>query len=773
MGIGITGANVGYSRAAADDRFAKASSPTQTITAGTISASEYTGGLINGNTIIDSDVGKTFGFVGSFTGGADVTLLQTKTSPYVYSSDGENTPAATGAWYGVFIDEAEPVWILQYYFDGSESAVGTWYGGSGSEPQSGTWTPSGETEGDMTVTIDIYQNTLEVNDVTGITLNSNDPNSGFVSISGTDSVTIAGGVLNFNSSDFAYASGGADLHRTALGLGTTDSPSFSSITTNTANFNIVNSPEYDVTGTDGMLTTSNDIRTWVRGTNEFSVGGQESQPQGLTFSPDGTYMFVTGQIVDRVYRYVLNTPWNTTTAVLSGSALVTATGGAPTAMYFTSDGLMMFILDSGGDRVGRYSLTSAWDVSTATLDAGQTKVLTTISGMPAGASFDPRGLEFNPDGRTIFVCDDFQNSIYEISLDLAWDLTSTMTLVRSYFIATTIDNGLRNISFNNDGTRLFVAGFTNTRIYEFKLATPYSLENVSFVGRTVDTANDTNLGGMYYNDDAQKCFYVGNSGDTVREFIATPQPALIGTRPIILANLLSVNDRVLVNSLQITDTTVSTNTTTGALLVAGGVGVGGTVRIGSELFTGGQVQSGGQIQSIANVQAGSSTTSNTAFLGIAQRSKIFSSADGLFRLTNNADTDFNRIQLGGTSSNFPAIKRNGTGIDITDGTGLTYTSLAAGTFVVNNNIVTQTDDFTISGTDAGKYIRLDKASGVQTITLTGASILEGHEFMFYRATSATIALSGGIVNGGTKIAGVAQYDSFGLKHLGNGTFDFI
>jgi hypothetical protein len=40
------------------------------------------------------------------------------------------------------------------------------------------------------------------------------------------------------------------------------------------------------------------------------------------------------------------------------------------------------------------------------------------------------------------------------------------------------------------------------------------------------------------------------------------------------------------------------------------------------------------------------------------------SANGVVKLQDNAGTDFGRLQLGGTTSAFPAIKRNGTGIDI-------------------------------------------------------------------------------------------------------------
>ena len=61
---------------------------------------------------------------------------------------------------------------------------------------------------------------------------------------------------------------------------------------------------------------------------------------------------------------------------------------------------------------------------------------------------------------------------------------------------------------------------------------------------------------------------------------------------------------------------------------------------------------------------------NTVVCGAASnfewngRSTLSSSADGLIKIANYLGTDFSRLQLGGTTSAFPAIKRNGTGIDI-------------------------------------------------------------------------------------------------------------
>ena len=54
--------------------------------------------------------------------------------------------------------------------------------------------------------------------------------SNTISLTGTTGVTIAGGTLTLNSSGFAYGAGAAAAHRTALGVGTTDAPTFAGAT---------------------------------------------------------------------------------------------------------------------------------------------------------------------------------------------------------------------------------------------------------------------------------------------------------------------------------------------------------------------------------------------------------------------------------------------------------------------------------------------------------------------------------------------------------------
>jgi len=55
-------------------------------------------------------------------------------------------------------------------------------------------------------------------------------------------------------------------------------------------------------------------------------------------------------------------------------------------------------------------------------------------------------------------------------------------------------------------------------------------------------------------------------------------------------------------------------------------------------------------------------TANNAYFAWTGRSVMRSGADGLVVLTNAAETDFSRLQFGGTTSAFPSIGRNGAGI---------------------------------------------------------------------------------------------------------------
>jgi len=63
-----------------------------------------------------------------------------------------------------------------------------------------------------------------------------------------------------------------------------------------------------------------------------------------------------------------------------------------------------------------------------------------------------------------------------------------------------------------------------------------------------------------------------------------------------------------------------------------------------------------------NISVGSSVTVDSVF-SHRTGSVLFGGTNGNWRLTNNAGTDFDRLQFGGTTSSFPALKRNSTALE--------------------------------------------------------------------------------------------------------------
>jgi hypothetical protein len=78
--------------------------------------------------------------------------------------------------------------------------------------------------------------------------------------------------------------------------------------------------------------------------------------------------------------------------------------------------------------------------------------------------------------------------------------------------------------------------------------------------------------------------------------------------------------------------------------------------------------------------------------------------DGVLRLTNNGNTDFNRLQFGGTTSSFPALKRSGATLQVRLADDSAFGDLSCGALTLNGNLDASTRDIvtdTTTGTKIG------------------------------------------------------------------------
>jgi hypothetical protein len=132
----------------------------------------------------------------------------------------------------------------------------------------------------------------------------------------------------------------------------------------------------------------------------------------------------------------------------------------------------------------------------------------------------------------------------------------------------------------------------------------------------------------------------------------------------------------------------STSATT-SLLVQNSAGVASlTITDDRNATFGSGVSTGGNIISGANVQAVS-----TGYFILQNRVLISSPSVGILKLGNNNDNDFDRLQFGGTTSSFPAIKKASNNIEIRNADDTFGAGLSVGA-ALNATAILQADSTT-------------------------------------------------------------------------------
>jgi sugar lactone lactonase YvrE len=264
---------------------------------------------------------------------------------------------------------------------------------------------------------------------------------------------------------------------------------------------------------DGTVITGYDLENASYDNVSFGVVSQDTIPRGMTFKPDGTKMYIVGDASDTIYQYTLSTPWDlSSTSYDSVSFSVAGQDTTPYDVTFNQDGTKMYMVGITNDRVNEYNLSTAWDVSTASY-------LQTFS--VSSQETNPSGLFFKPDGTKMYVIGLGNDAIYQYTLSTAWDVSTASYDNVSFSVAS--DEGLPvGITFKPDGTKMYMVGITNDTIYQYALSTAWdvstaSYDNVSFSVASEDSSPFKSI----FKSDGTKMYILGFGNDTVYQYSTT------------------------------------------------------------------------------------------------------------------------------------------------------------------------------------------------------------------------------------------------------------
>ena len=241
----------------------------------------------------------------------------------------------------------------------------------------------------------------------------------------------------------------------------------------------------------------------------FSVATQDTSPTGLTFKSDGSIMYVSGDTGNVIEEYALSSAWDVSTASHTSSYDVSSQTTDLEDVTFKTDGTKMYVLGGGSnDTVYQYSLSSAWDSSGASYESKSFAL--------NSQDTSPTGLTFKSDGTKMYVTGNDGDTLEEYTLSSAWDV-STASASHSLDISSE-ETSPEDVEISSDGKYIYVAGGQQDGIDVYALSTAYDLSTASYV-RTADVSGTgTTLSSCFVNVSTNQFWALDKDARTVSEY---------------------------------------------------------------------------------------------------------------------------------------------------------------------------------------------------------------------------------------------------------------
>jgi hypothetical protein len=242
----------------------------------------------------------------------------------------------------------------------------------------------------------------------------------------------------------------------------------------------------------------------------FSVASQDANPFGMAFNDTGTKVYMVGNSSDTAYQYSLSVAYDLSTASYdSVSFSVASQTSIAYGLAFNTDGTKMFML-SGDNNVYQYSLSTGFNLSTASYDS----VSLDISSNSDGSN----NIIFKPDGTKMYVIAEVSDNITQYSLSTAYDL-STASYDSVSLDVSSQENAAQGASFNTDGTKMYLIGRTNDSVFQYSLTTPYSVGTASYDSISFSVVSqEATPRDIKFNGDGTKMYIIGNTSDSIYQY---------------------------------------------------------------------------------------------------------------------------------------------------------------------------------------------------------------------------------------------------------------
>ncbi len=247
----------------------------------------------------------------------------------------------------------------------------------------------------------------------------------------------------------------------------------------------------------------------------LDYSSQASSAWGFALGDSGTKAYVL-EANSVIYQYTLSTAYDLSTASYASKSediSGTVTTG-PRDITFKPDGTKFYVsADDTNDRIFQFSLSTAWDITTSSYDS----LFFDISGQDTTLY----GFTFNSDGTKIVAAGSSNDTLFQYSLSTAYNISTASYDSVSFDVGAELsESAPLDVSYNSDGTVLYLAGNGGKKVYRINLSTAYDLSTASYDDEffATNTSGNTSPYGLFVKPDEQSFFVLDFTDDLIYQY---------------------------------------------------------------------------------------------------------------------------------------------------------------------------------------------------------------------------------------------------------------
>ncbi len=263
------------------------------------------------------------------------------------------------------------------------------------------------------------------------------------------------------------------------------------------------------------ITVLYDILTAKFNSTSSSVASVDTNILDMFIKPDGLRVYLLGNGTDKIYQWNLPTAFDTSTVgSVTDGASPTLEGSLPTAMFMSFNGKKVYIGDSDGTpSIDEYDLTTAYDITTL--------VFTGNSTTPQDGFIT--GLVLSPDGKRMWELGNTapNEKIYESDLSVPGDVSTAIFNGNTFDVSTqtTFPQGM---DITLDGKTLVIVSNNPDSFFQYTFGVARDLSTLTFSGKEfVQTSSQADATGMCISPDGTNLYAGGSTPDTIDRYKMT------------------------------------------------------------------------------------------------------------------------------------------------------------------------------------------------------------------------------------------------------------